>query len=116
MSSPSDDLPYVFDLLWDLKTKDDLLKALESPACDPDMITYASNYGYISQEYQGTDLTPSEKAVLLKLRTRGFAVAVFNPKELGAEDRTKVEESMVSHAIYAFGVSCEQDEDNEKVS
>ena len=115
MTSPNDDdLPYVFDLIWDLKTKDELLKALESPGCDPDMIFLAKDHGYISQEYQGQYMTPAEKATLVKLRARGFAVAVFNPKELGAESPRKVEESMVRYAIDAFGVAWAQEEDAEE--
>ncbi len=117
MTSTNDDqLPYVFDLIWDLKTKEELLKALESPGCDPDMIFMAKDHGYISQDYQGPDLTPAEKATLVKLRARGFAVVVFNPKELDAENPRKVEESMVRYAIGAFGVAwCQEEDEKEAV-
>lgn len=109
-----EDLPYVFDLIWDLKTKQELLKALESPGCDPDMVEYAIEYGYVSQGLQGASLTAAEKATIAKLRARGFAVVVLSPEGLGAEDPRRVEESMVSYAIDAFGVALDQEEDEKE--
>lgn len=89
-------LPYVFDLIWDLKTKDDLLEALESPGCDEDMIYMAIEYGYINKDLPAKELSPSEMAVVAKMRAKGFAVVVISPEELGQVPAKSVEDRLTS--------------------
>ena len=42
-----------------------------------------------------TKLTKAEQAIVDRLRNEGFAITIFNPKELGEVDSYQVEDHMV---------------------
>lgn len=89
-----------------------LTTASRQRAPDP---SYTSHRVY-RRLVEAGQLTDADRAVLDDLRSRGFAVVVWTPEELGSADQGLVEDRLIElghHVIYQLGGHEDGDEEAE---